>query len=41
MPHSDANLAAAIVRLVVPVCTAFLWTWGAGYLILFKRERAS
>lgn len=40
MPHSDTNLAAAIARLVVLVCTAFLWTWGAGYLILLERDRA-
>ena len=40
MPHSDTNLAAVIARLIVLVCTLFLWTWGAGYLILFERERA-
>lgn len=40
MPHADTNLAATIARLFVLVCTAFLWTWGAGYLILFERERA-
>ena len=40
MPQSDTNLAAVIARFVVLVCTLFLWTWGAGYLILFERERA-
>ena len=40
MPHTDTNLLAAILRIVVLVCTLLLWTWGAGYLILFERERA-
>ena len=39
-PHVETNLLVAILRLVVLVCTLFLWTWGAGYLILFERERA-
>ena len=40
IPHSETNLFMTVLRLVVPVCTAFLWTWGAGYLILFERETA-
>lgn len=40
LPHHDTNLVAAIARMVVLVCTLFLWTWGAGYLILFERESA-
>lgn len=38
--HSDTNLAVAVARAIVLLCTLFLWTWGAGYLILFERERA-
>ena len=40
IPHTDTNLLVAVLRLVVLVGTLFLWTWGAGYLILFERERA-
>ena len=40
IPHSETNLFMSILRLVVLVCTLFLWTWGAGYLILFERETA-
>ena len=38
--HRDTNLAVAVARAIVLLCTLFLWTWGAGYLILFERERA-
>ena len=40
LPHSDTNLAAQLASIIVLVLTLFLWTWGAGYLILFERERA-
>lgn len=40
IPHTDTNLLIAVLRLAVLVGTLFLWTWGAGYLILFERERA-
>ncbi|MDD9982244.1 MAG: hypothetical protein OXU81_12940 [Gammaproteobacteria bacterium] len=40
LPHVDTNLVAFLARVVVLVLTLFLWTWGAGYLILFERERA-
>ena len=40
LPHTDTNLLAALARVVVLICTFLLWTWGAGYLILFERERA-
>lgn len=40
MPHENTNLVAKLAQWVVLVLTAFLWTWGAGYLILFERERA-
>ena len=40
LPHSETNLFISVLRLVVLVCTFFMWTWGAGYLILFERETA-
>ena len=40
LPHTDTNLLVGVLRLVVLAGTLFLWTWGAGYLILFERERA-
>ena len=38
LPHVDTNLLVAVLRIVVLVCTSFLWTWGAGYLILFEKD---
>ena len=40
LPHTDTNLLVGVLRLAVLACTLFLWTWGAGCLILFERERA-
>ena len=40
VPHTDTNLLVATLRLVALFATLFLWTWGAGYLILFERARA-
>ena len=40
LPHHDTNLFAALLRILVLFLTLFLWTWGAGYLILFEREKA-
>jgi hypothetical protein len=37
--HSDTNLAAMILRIAILIITLFLWTWGAGYLVIFERER--
>ena len=39
IPHKETNVLVAILRIVVLVFTLFMWTWGAGYLILFERER--
>ena len=38
LPHVETNLFAAILRLMVLCVTLSLWTWGAGYLILFERD---
>lgn len=40
-PHTDTNLLVTILKIVVLVATLGLWTWGAGYLVLFERERSS
>ena len=36
--HKDTNIFMSILKLAVLLCTLFLWTWGAGYMILFERE---
>lgn len=38
--HRDTNTLVAILRYVVLLLTFGLWTWGAGYLVLFARETA-
>lgn len=39
LPHSTANLFVAVVQLVVLLCTLGLWTFGAGYMLLFERDK--
>ena len=36
--HKDTNIFMSILKLAVLLCNLFLWTWGAGYMILFERE---
>lgn len=36
--HRDTNLLGIILKFIVLVCTLFLFTWGAGYMVLFERE---
>ncbi len=38
--HKDTNLLVFLLRLAVLVLTLGMWTWGAGYLVLFERQRA-
>jgi len=38
LKHSDSNLFSMLLKLVVLVCTIGLFTWGAGYMILFARD---
>lgn len=38
IPHSTNNYAIIILQLLILVCTLFLWTFGAGYLILFEKD---
>ena len=40
MPHRTSNLLVALLQIVVLICTLGLWTWGAGFMVLFERERA-
>lgn len=40
VPHSSRNLLVWILQVVVLLLTFFLWTWGAGYILLFEKERA-
>ena len=37
--HKQTNILAVILQIVVLICTLFLWTFGAGYLILFEKEK--
>ena len=38
MPHATSNLFMLFLQVLVLVCTLFLWTFGAGYLVLFEKE---
>jgi hypothetical protein len=38
MPHSTRNLFVLILQNIILVCTLFLWTFGAGYILLFEKE---
>ena len=37
--HSTRNILVSVLQVVVLVLTAFLWTFGAGYLLLFEKEQ--
>ena len=41
VPHSSRNLFVFILQIAVLLATLFLWTWGAGYILLFQKESAS
>jgi hypothetical protein len=41
VPHSSRNLLVILIQITVLLATLFLWTWGAGYILLFQKERAS
>lgn len=38
--HKTTNLFVAILQYLVLFLTLFLWTFGAGYMILFEKEKA-
>jgi hypothetical protein len=38
MPHSTRNFLVMILQSIILVLTLFLWTFGAGYVLLFEKE---
>ena len=40
LPHTETNVFIRVVQILVLFLTLFIWTWGAGYLILFEKESA-
>lgn len=41
VPHSSRNLLVILLQILVLLLTLGLWTWGAGYILLLEKERAS
>ncbi|MFZ4761840.1 MAG: hypothetical protein ACOYK8_03385 [Alphaproteobacteria bacterium] len=41
LPHSERNLLVILLQVGVLLCTFGLYTWGAGYIILFEKDTAS
>jgi len=39
LDHSTHNSFIKILQFLVLICTLGLWTFGAGYLLLFEKER--
>lgn len=39
IPHSDTNLMVYLLKLVVLMLTLLMWTWGAGYIVIYERIR--
>jgi hypothetical protein len=39
LDHSDTNLAVLFLRFLVLALTLLMWTWGAGYLVVYERDR--
>lgn len=37
-PHSTTNLLVWVAQLAVLILTLGIWTWGAGYMVLFEKE---
>ena len=37
--HSTSNLFIIILQLLILICTIGLWTFGAGYMIIFEKEK--
>jgi hypothetical protein len=38
IPHTETNLFLKIVSILVLIITLGLWTFGAGYILLFEKE---
>ena len=39
--HQDTNILMTLLKALVLVCTLGLWTWGAGYMVLFHRPTSA
>lgn len=37
-PHTTNNLLVTAAQFAVLIMTLGLWTWGAGYIVLFEKE---
>ena len=37
--HGDTNLLVNVAKIVVLFLTLGLWTWGAGYMVLFEQAQ--
>ena len=38
IPHVTSNLFIGFLQSLILVCTLFMWTFGAGYILLFEKE---
>ena len=38
VPHQDTNILVTILKIAVLILTLFLFTWGAGYMVLFEKD---
>jgi len=38
LPHSTRNIFVIIIQNILLILTLFLWTFGAGYILLFEKE---
>ena len=38
IPHTETNLSLKIISILVLIITFSLWTFGAGYILLFEKE---
>ncbi|MEG9884612.1 MAG: hypothetical protein V6Z86_08395 [Hyphomicrobiales bacterium] len=38
VPHAQRNILVIVIQLAFLVDTLGLWTWGAGYLVMFEKE---
>lgn len=38
LPHSTRNFLVIVFQNIILVLTLFLWTFGAGYILLFEKE---
>ena len=37
--HSSNNILVAVLRGVVLLVTAFMWTFGDGYILIFEKDK--